>query len=461
VVSTHPAGASVTSTLRQSPTRRSHRLQALAVVAVPLGTLAAVGGAYSSATLPVLAAAAAAFLISGARVGVGANRRLDWALVALVAGAALQLAPLPASIVDAISPSVNDLRTALYFAAAADGQPLSVNPHLTRAGVASLASALLVFWAAREVFGRGGTRRAARAIAWAGFAVVLVTLIQRATSPNLLLWTWTPADRESQPFGPFVNRNHLATWLLMAASLTAGYLVSHTQAITSSYTSLRLRIRDWLADGNGLVLAGALLAMVVGLAATLSRSAILGALAALTLGGRAAGGGRRATTRLVAGSLAVLLLWGVWVNRNALASKFDGSGAVGRPVIWRQTLPVMQDFWLAGTGIGTFGPAMLRYQTQARDVHFNQAHNEYLQLAAEGGLLLVVPAALALAAGLSAARRRLRDDTRAMVWTRLGAAAGLLGVAVQGLFETGLRVPANALLAAVLAAIVLHEPQDR
>ncbi len=423
-----------------------------------MGTLAAVGGAYSWATLPILVAAALTFLVSGARIGVDAHRRLDWALVALLAGAALQLAPLPATIVGTLSPSAADLRTVLYLTAAPDGQPLSVNPLLTRAGVASLASALLVFWAAREVFGRGGTRRAARAIAWAGFAVVLVTLIQRAMSPHLLLWTWVPVDRESQPFGPFVNRNHLATWLLMAASLTAGYLVSHTQAIASAHASVRLRVRDWLADGKGLVLAGALLVMVVGLAATVSRSAILGALAALALAARSTGGSRRAATRLVAGGLAVLLSWAVWSNRSALASKFDGSGSVGRVVIWRQTLPVMRDFWLTGTGIGTYGPAMLRYQTQARDVHFNQAHNEYLQLAAEGGLLLVVPVAVALAAAVRAARRRLRDDTRAMVWTRVGAAAGLIGVAVQGLFETGLRVPANALLAAVLAAMVLHDP---
>jgi hypothetical protein len=45
-----------------------------------------------------------------------------------------------------------------------------------------------------------------------------------------------------------------------------------------------------------------------------------------------------------------------------------------------------------------------------------------------------------------------------MFWLRAGAASGLCGVAVQSLLETGLRTPANAVLAVVLAAIVMHVP---
>ena len=37
--------------------------------------------------------------------------------------------------------------------------------------------------------------------------------------------------------------------------------------------------------------------------------------------------------------------------------------------------------------------------------------------------------------------------------------AGIAGLAVQSLFETGLRMPANAMLFALLAAIVVHEPR--
>jgi putative inorganic carbon (hco3(-)) transporter len=259
-----------------------------------------------------------------------------------------------------------------------------------------------------------------------------------------------------------VNPNHLATWLLMAASLTGGYLVSHARAIGAGQPSLRIRIRDWLADGKGLLLAGALLVMTMGIAATLSRAAILGTAAALAVGFILPGAQhRRGTSKVVWGAAAVLLALAVWLNHEGLMRKFNAASTPSRVAIWRETLPIIGDFWLTGTGAGTYGPAMLHYQRAFREVHFNQAHNEYLQIAAEGGVLVALPVLAVLAAAVRLAWRRLREDRRAICWLRVGAAAGLSGAGVQGLFETGLRIPANALLAALLAAIVVHQPQDR
>ena len=92
-------------------------------------------------------------------------------------------------------------------------------------------------------------------------------------------------------------------------------------------------------------------------------------------------------------------------------------------------------------------------------VYFNQAHNQYLQIAAEGGLLLSVPAAVALLSFVRLARRRVTRDHTAVFWIRIGAAGGLVAVMTQSLWETGLRMPANAAVAAVLAAVVVHAPR--
>jgi O-antigen ligase len=93
-------------------------------------------------------------------------------------------------------------------------------------------------------------------------------------------------------------------------------------------------------------------------------------------------------------------------------------------------------------------------------VFFNQAHSEYLQLAAEGGLPLLAAAAGAAAAFIRLAASRLRGDATGVFWIRAGAAAGLAAAALQSVWENGLRIPANALLAAILAAIVVHEPHN-
>ena len=73
--------------------------------------------------------------------------------------------------------------------------------------------------------------------------------------------------------------------------------------------------------------------------------------------------------------------------------------------------------------------------------------------------MLAVPTIVALVFLARLAHRRLRGDRAGLYWIQAGAAAGLVAVAVQSLWETGLRMPANAALAAVLAAIVVHSPR--
>jgi O-antigen ligase len=162
------------------------------------------------------------------------------------------------------------------------------------------------------------------------------------------------------------------------------------------------------------------------------------------------------------GSVAVFAFFAILVRVGpaALMARFAAAdlALADRVTIWRETLPVIRDFWLTGAGVGTYETAMAVYQRSSPGVLFNQAHNHYLQVAAEGGVLVGVPVALALGAFARLTWSRLVADRSGMFWIRAGAASGLAGVAVQSLWETGLTTPANAALAAVLAAIAIHVP---
>ena len=151
-----------------------------------------------------------------------------------------------------------------------------------------------------------------------------------------------------------------------------------------------------------------------------------------------------------------------WADRLQQGFGVDQEG-FGRITIWRETLPMIGDFWLTGTGAGTYSDAMTQYQTtrlwvnsMQRWAHFNNAHSHYLQLASEGGMLLVVPVAVALGLLLRLGRQAVQADKGEMFWVRLGAAAGLAGLAVQSLWEVPLVMPANTVLCGVLAGLILH-----
>jgi hypothetical protein len=96
-----------------------------------------------------------------------------------------------------------------------------------------------------------------------------------------------------------------------------------------------------------------------------------------------------------------------------------------------------------------------------RWAHFNNAHSHYIQVAAEGGLLLAVPTLFALISLVTLARRTLRADKGEMFWVRVGAAAGLAGLAAQSLFEVALTMPANAVMCGVLAGLLLYRRDSR
>jgi hypothetical protein len=103
---------------------------------------------------------------------------------------------------------------------------------------------------------------------------------------------------------------------------------------------------------------------------------------------------------------------------------------------------------------------MLFYQRRNPGFHMAQAHNDYLQLLAEGGLMVAVPAVLTLLFLARAIQRNLRAaraEARGY-WIRAGATVGLLGIAVQEIFEFSLQIPADALLFCTLAAIALAPP---
>ena len=412
----------------------------------------------------LLAAAAIVLtLVVRPAVARGGNRWLDLALVAYVGVVAAAIVPLSPAIRLALSPATRAIDLTFQLdgtpAIASEGvRSLSIDPASTTTSLVLSIALVLLFWCARAVFARGGVRLCARAIAGLGLVLAAVGMAQHATAPHLLYWTFP--TRSATPFGPFMNHSDFATWLVMALPLTAGYLIARLHS-RRSRTGLPLGMADafdntamWLTTAIGFMSA----ALVVGL----SRSGLIAAVAGLLSlwvlsSGRMRGRGR---IWLLAGLLAVIAIAAAYANTSALSARLTETlnlGLGGRSAIWRETWPMIKDFWLTGVGPGAYQRGMIVYQQSPRVVYFNHAHNEYVQVLAEGGVLLAIPAIVIAVAGAWRIRRRLGADRTPIYWVRAGAVSGLIAVAVQSVWETGLRVPANGMLFAVLAAIALHD----
>ena len=403
------------------------------------------------------------------------TRALDLAILALLAAIAIQIIPLPAAIVRVLSPHAAEIVTAVRLTPLGVGRSpwmtLSVNPDATLLSLGTVVLGALSFWIARAVFSAGGgTRLFCRAMAFMGVLAAVMAVIQKAVAPRSVLFLVEPAARSASPFGAFVNRNHFAAWLLMVAAPVVGYSIARLHIHPARRGPWRESIGQVMSSG-AIFTALAAMIMIGVVLLTLSRSALAG------LGCAAAAGWWLGKSRLriegtsvprmlgLAGAVVLIVVLFVdvdgWAAR--LGHTFDTSAGFNRLTIWRESMAIIRDFWPAGTGAGTYSDAMTVYQetriwvgSMQRWAHFNNAHSFYLQIASEGGILVSIPAAWVCAAVAMLGWRSARADKGEMFWVRVGAFAGLTGLAVQSVWEVALIMPANAALAGMLAGLLLY-----
>jgi O-antigen ligase len=404
-------------------------------------------------------------LVERPAVAGRSHRVLDLALLASLAAVAMQLVPLHPSIRLTLSPAAGAIDRALRLAEpanplAAPPRPLSIDPEATAWALVTGISLVLLFWCARAMLARSGVRVVVRGVAALGLALSVLAIVQHATAPTLIYGYWRPARPDLRPYGPFTNRNHFATWLSMAVPLTIGYAIARVRARHRPDEG-PFQLESTI-DTTELWLGASTVLMTAALVVSLSRSGLIAlAIALMVFVWLARCRMRRArVTWLVVGLVTLVALAMAYANMGALLNRVGeslSSGGGGRRVIWRDTWVMIREFWPAGVGVGAYERGMVVYQQSSRLFYYSHADNEYLQLVAEGGLPLVLPMAVALLATLWQIVERLYEDRSALFWIRAGATCGLVAVAVQSVWENGLRLPANAVLFAILAAIAVHQ----
>ena len=409
-------------------------------------------------------------------------RHLAIALGAVTLAITIQLVALPSSVARSLSPAFDRFfrQYALAYHPASQ-HALSISPSTTLValglfvafalllvGLISAMRSLSLEWLVTQVMGLG--------VALAIVGIVQKALIEPGNPMVYGFWQpqlgGSPGLRSSNPFGPFINRNHFAGWMVMALPLVVAYsyyVLQATAGPSLRHWSDRLR---WVAtvDASRFLLVGCsalLMATAVVLSASRSGIASVAVAMAVLFYFVLKDSYQRGARWLVMGYLVVLVGGSVmWAGTNEtigrfLAARTDSSGS-GRLMAWRDTTRIITDFPISGTGLGTYGQAMLVYQTAGRPVMYAQAHNEYLQLVAEGGALVIVPALVVVVLVLFGLRRRLSagtDDTFTR-WIRTGAVAGLAGIAAQSIVEFSLQLPGNRVLFVLLLAIALHRARS-
>lgn len=334
---------------------------------------------------------------------------------------------------------------------------LSFDPYSTRLLLVQVA-ALGIYFAAVLVFTDTPKRLRllVRTIGVFGFFLAIFGLTQSFTSPDKIYWMRELP--QSQAFGPFINRHHFAGYMELALALPLGLVF--TGAIEKEKRFIYI-----FAAGL----------MAVALIMTNSRGGIISLVAELfflvaTMGLRRHRHKKRHEARppriksaamkaglalalIVALFGGVVLLGGEDALTRVIGSVNTDDPTTGRAHFWSVTVDIIKTHPWIGTGLGAFGVVYTGYDSRSGMYRLEQAHNDYLQVLSDGGIIGAVIGLFFVVNlfRMGFTRRDSRDEFRRGVAT--GAMAGCFAVLVHSFFDFTLHTPANALLFLVLAAL--------
>ena len=366
-----------------------------------------------------------------------------------------QLVPLPPGLLRVVSPGTFAYYDFVSLAPLAAWRPISVSPADTARALAFLAGMSLLYGLAFRDLATATWRRRVAALLVASAALMAVEAMIQAQSadPRRILGFYKPRW-DWGVFGPYVNKNHFAGYLVLAFPLALAWA-------REAFRELR---QEWERRRVGCVALGE----PVG-AQAIGRSALVFVLAAGLLFSRSRGGilaaafvtlavplllrhKRVALASAVALGAATFLLFGLDALQPTAGRGVDDT----RFALWRDALRMLPDFPVLGSGLNTFGVIYDGYRTVFAIGWFGEAHNDYLQALLELG----VPG-FATVAGLTALLLRLATRNALSGTIAVGLLGCVLASCAHALVDFNWQIPANAATFALLAGLAVQEPRKR
>jgi O-antigen ligase len=117
------------------------------------------------------------------------------------------------------------------------------------------------------------------------------------------------------------------------------------------------------------------------------------------------------------------------------------------------TWEMIKDHPLVGVGFGGYWIAITRYHKASGELTPQQAHNDYLELPASGGLIGVAIGLWFVGGFCKDFLIRLRNRDPLLGALSIGALAGIFAVAIHSIVDFGLHITINAVLFATLMVI--------
>ena len=233
------------------------------------------------------------------------------------------------------------------------------------------ATLLAAYLAGLSLFTEERVRRWFRAaMLWFGFSVAVLATLQTFTSDGRIFWIF-PSPYTRFVMGPILSQNHYAAFV-------------ETTLPIALYEALRPNASSFLYSGAAAAMYASVIASASRAGAVLATAEIVVVVALVCLRGRASG-------RAIGGSLAkiglLLVVFTAVVGYQTIWKRFEASD----PMAQRREFAIASAHMIAahpwsGVGLGAWPVVYPHFAFIDVGASVDQAHNDWLQWAAEGGI---------------------------------------------------------------------------
>ncbi len=262
--------------------------------------------------------------------------------------------------------------------------------------------------------------------------------------------------------GTFVNRNHLAGCLEMTIAAGVGLLLAGLKG--RRHGSWRLMLSHWirLILSEKAAIRLSLIIMATAMVLTRSRMGNIAFLTSLSVAGMLSLILSRTATRssiLLFASVIIIdmVLLGSWFGMDKVVQRIEQTTLAGeqRDDVDVFAWPMVQDFWLTGSGGGSFAVVFPHYITEhLGEPLFDHAHNDYFEFWAELGVAGCLPLALVTLASLVMALRCMGLKHHPVLkGAGFTSVMGIVSVLIHSFVDFNLQIPANAIYFVSLLAL--------
>ncbi len=387
----------------------------------------------------------------------------------------VQLIPLPPQLLKFISPAAYSLYGETSWAGGHAGWgSLSICRKATVAEFFRFSSYVAFYFLAVQILSKKEfLKKTVYAVILFGSLVAFLAILQYILPNNKIYWL-RGLTYPGTPFGPYVNRDHYAGLMEMIFPVVlCFFLLSRPY---TGYQSLRERISEvFNQEGTNLHILLGLSAVLIATSVflSLSRGGIISLSLAMIFFSMLVAGRRKRSNRsnralIIIAIFALIVLAVGWFGWGPVLEKFKGlrdeQGDIYdlRFDIWKDCINIVKQFPLTGTGFGTFVDIYPKYRSIAAGGLLQHAHNDYIELASDGGVIAcVLMGWFLLGVFYRSFRTFLKRREPYSVYLFAGGIAGLLSILIHSFGDFNLQIGANGLYFFFLAGLTVSAAHTR